>query len=105
MKRLLLNEIEYMQGGFLSVSIVWEILRKNIKSPINMEELGKVRKNNYLLRQLENTLDLSMMLVEGRGNYNPKVVSANFAAIPQNEIYILFSKMHNQLKQFKPVRQ
>jgi len=24
-----------------------------------------------------------MMLVEGRGNYNPKVVSANFAAIPQ----------------------
>ena len=47
MKKILLKEIEYMEGGFLFVNIVWIILRKNIKIPINMEELGKVRKNSH----------------------------------------------------------
>ena len=50
MKSLLLNEKEYIEAGFLSVSIVWQILRKNIKSPINTGEPGKVRKNSRLLR-------------------------------------------------------
>ena len=46
MKRIFLKEKEYMEGGFLYVSIVSRILRKNMKNPMNMEELGKVGKNS-----------------------------------------------------------
>ena len=51
MKKVLLKEKEYIEGGFLYVSIVLRILRKNMKNPLNMEELGKVRKNSQMLRQ------------------------------------------------------
>ena len=51
MKKVLLKEKEYIEGGFLYVSIVLRILRKNMKNPLNMEELGKVGKNSYLLKK------------------------------------------------------
>ena len=51
MKRILLKEKEYMESGFSYVSIVFSILRKNIKNPINMEERGKVEKNSYLQKK------------------------------------------------------
>ena len=51
MKRILLKEKEYIEAGFLYVSIASRILRKNMKNHMNMEELGKVEKNSYLLKK------------------------------------------------------
>ena len=52
MTRVLLKEKEYIEVGFLYVGIALKILRKNMKYPMNMEELGKVGKNSYLLKKI-----------------------------------------------------
>ena len=51
MTRVLLKEKEYIEVGFLYVGIALKILRKNMKYPMNMEELGKVGKNSYLQKK------------------------------------------------------
>ena len=52
MNRVLLKEKKYIKGGFLYVSIVLRVLRKNMKNPMNIEELVKVGKNSYLLKKI-----------------------------------------------------
>ena len=52
MTRVLLKEKEYIEVGFLYVGIALKILRKNMKYPMNMEELGKVGKNSYLPKKI-----------------------------------------------------
>ncbi len=51
MTRVLLKEKEYIEGGFLYVGTALRILKKNMKNLMNMEELGKVGKNSYLLKK------------------------------------------------------
>ena len=52
MTRVLQKEKEYIEGGFLYVGIALRILKKNMKNLMNMEELGKVGKNSYLLKKI-----------------------------------------------------